>query len=115
MVPVVGAIQGGDEEGPFSSGEPRDRSTLRLLEALKKDASVVAVVVRVDSPGGGVLASDRIYEGVRKLASKKPVVVSMGETAASGGYYVACGAHEIIATMMGLGPTHQGGCHTRSR
>jgi len=58
-----------------------------------------AVVIRIDSPGGGVAASQEIYEAIKKFRaeSKKKVVVSMGSVAASGGYYVACAADKIFA------------------
>jgi protease IV len=58
---------------------------------------VRAVVLRIDSPGGEVYASEVIWRAVRLLAASKPVVVSMGEVAASGGYYVAAPAHAILA------------------
>ena len=63
-----------------------------------KDSSVKALVVRVESPGGVVAASQEIYEELRRVRDDgKPVVVSMGGIAASGGYYVACGADSIVA------------------
>ena len=55
------------------------------------------MVLRIDSPGGDVMASERIWRAVRRLAEHKPVVVSMGQIAASGGYYVAAPAHTIFA------------------
>lgn len=67
------------------------------LHDLKKDDRVKAVVLRIDSPGGSVGASQEIFESVRKLKEKKPVVVSMGSVAASGGYYVAAPANRILA------------------
>lgn len=67
-----------------------------LIWAAKKD-EVKAVVLRIDSPGGSALASDLIWDEVRKLAEKKPVVVSMGSVAASGGYYIAAPAQMIVA------------------
>ncbi|HTX19462.1 MAG TPA: signal peptide peptidase SppA [Bacteroidota bacterium] len=71
---------------------------VRQLKKYRENASVKAIVLRVDSPGGGVAASQEIYEEVKKTrASGKPVVVSMGAVAASGGYYVSCGADKIMA------------------
>ncbi|BCA79637.1 signal peptide peptidase SppA [Desulfuromonas sp. AOP6] len=70
--------------------------TLRLVQ-LREDNSIKAVVLRVDSPGGGVGPSQEIYTEVQKLAQVKPVVVSMGSVAASGGYYIAIPAHQIVA------------------
>jgi protease-4 len=63
-----------------------------------EDSSIRALVVRVESPGGGVAASQEIYEALRNVRdSGTPVIVSMGGIAASGGYYVACGADSILA------------------
>lgn len=71
---------------------------VRQFKKYRENPSVKAIVFRVESPGGGVSASQEIYEEVRKTrASGKPVVVSMGSVAASGGYYVACGATTIMA------------------
>ena len=71
---------------------------VRQFKKYRDNRSVRAIVFRVDSPGGGVSASQEIYEEVRKTRqSGKPVVVSMGSVAASGGYYVSCGATTIVA------------------
>jgi len=67
------------------------------IHRFRDDESVAAVVLRIDSPGGTVGASQEISEEVKKLADKKPVVVSMGGVAASGGYYIACPASTIMA------------------
>ncbi len=67
------------------------------LDEFGKDDSIVAVVLRVDSPGGGVAASQEIYDAVIELKKKKKVVVSMGSVAASGGLLVACAADKIVA------------------
>lgn len=75
-------------------------SSKHLVKDLKKfgeDPSIKAVLIRVDSPGGGVAASQEIYEQVRKVKAKKKVVVSMGAVAASGGYYVSLPADIIVA------------------
>lgn len=61
------------------------------------DDSIKAVVVRVDSPGGGVAPSQEIYDAIISLKKKKTVVVSMGSLATSGGYYIACAADNIVA------------------
>ena len=68
-----------------------------LLEEIKNDESIDAVVLRVNSPGGSALASDIIWREIELLKKEKPVVVSMGNYAASGGYYIACGADSIVA------------------
>jgi protease-4 len=71
---------------------------VRQLKKYRENRSVKAIVFRVESPGGGVAASQEIYEEVRKTReSGKPIVVSMGAVAASGGYYVSCGATRIVA------------------
>jgi protease-4 len=73
------------------------REVIRGLNAFVEDAGVKAIVLRIDSPGGGVGASQEIYREVVKARNKKTVVASFGGVAASGGYYVACGAGKIVA------------------
>ncbi len=72
-----------------------------FAEAIRKatkDSSVKAILLRIDSPGGSVTASDQILEALRKARTAgKPVIVSMGTLAASGGYYVSCDANKIVA------------------
>lgn len=80
------------------SGEIRDADQLvESLVSLRKDPQVVAVVLRIDSPGGGVAPSQEIYEEVTRLREAKPVVASLGNVAASGGYYVAAATSLIVA------------------
>ncbi|MDD3250457.1 MAG: signal peptide peptidase SppA [Smithella sp.] len=67
------------------------------LEEFGKNRSIVAVVVRIDSPGGGVAASQEIYEAITALKKKKKVVASLGSVAASGGLLIACAADKIVA------------------
>ncbi len=69
----------------------------RLIRKLKEDDDVKAVVLRINSPGGSALASEIIYRELVKLKEEKPLVVSMGDVAASGGYYIAAPAREIFA------------------
>ncbi len=74
------------------------REIVSTLQTLAKNKSVKAILLRVDSPGGGVAASQEIFEEVESIRdSVKPIVVSMGSLAASGGYYVSCGATRIVA------------------
>ncbi|GAB4163947.1 MAG: signal peptide peptidase SppA [Geothermobacteraceae bacterium] len=73
------------------------RSLMEQLVDYREDPTVKAVVLRVNSPGGAVGPAQEIYEEVKKLAREKPVVVSMGTVAASGGYYVAVPARRILA------------------
>lgn len=67
------------------------------LKEFARDESVKAIVLRLNTPGGGVGPSQEIYEEVRKLRGKKVIVASMGALAASGGYYIACAADKIVA------------------
>lgn len=89
-----------DELGtdPFSSATCIVGSEMcKDLEALAADDHVKAVVLRVNSPGGSAYASEQIWHAVSKLKAKKPVVVSMGGYAASGGYYISCAANYIYS------------------
>jgi protease-4 len=69
----------------------------KALNDARDDNSIKAIVIRVDSPGGSGLASDIIWHAVEAAKAKKPVVVSMSDVAASGGYYIAAGANKILA------------------
>src|SRR5208282_3460026 len=80
-------------EGPIIEA----KSIIDELDGYKKDNSIKALVLRVDSPGGGVVPSQEIYDEVKRLAAQKKVVVSMGSLAASGGYYISAPANRIIA------------------
>jgi protease-4 len=73
------------------------KDIIRDINYFVEDGGVKAIVLRIDSPGGGVGASQEIYREVVKARSVKPVVASFGGVAASGGYYVACGAEKIVA------------------
>lgn len=73
------------------------RRIVKQFEEFAKEKSVKAIVFRIDSQGGLVGASQEIYQAVCRAREKKPVVVSMGNVAASGGYYVACGGDTIVA------------------
>jgi protease-4 len=74
-----------------------DERVIAALRRARESRTVDGVVVLVDSPGGSVLASDRIHHELARVAEKKPVVACMVNVAASGGYYVAAGAHAIVA------------------
>jgi protease-4 len=71
---------------------------IKELTAFQKNRSIAAIVLRIDSPGGAVGASQEIFEEVRRTRRTKPVVASMGSVAASGGYYAALGANKIMAS-----------------
>jgi protease-4 len=72
-------------------------SVVDTLNAIKDDAHVKSVVLRIESPGGSSMAADVMWRAVQQLAKKKPVIVSMGSVAASGGYYIASAGQEIYA------------------
>jgi protease-4 len=99
IVHVDAEITGGDSTDlPFGLGQTVGARTLvEALERLRADGDVVAVVLRVDSPGGDSFASDLIARAVRRVAEVKPVVASFGDVAASGGYYVAAHSTTIFA------------------
>jgi len=99
IVYVDGTIQTGSAEvSPFGGGSGAFSTTIRKgLDKAASDDSVKAVVMRVDSPGGSALASEIILDAARRVAAKKPLVVSMGNVAGSGGYYVTCAAETIFA------------------
>ena len=80
-------------EGPIIEAKP----VVDEIKGYVKDSSIRAIVLRVDSPGGGVVPSQEIYEQVKKARAKKKVIVSMGSVAASGGYYISAPADAIIA------------------
>lgn len=94
-----GVIVGDEASSPlFSSGATiTAKQFVAELQELKKDEDVKAVVFRVNSPGGSAFASEQIWSAVNELQQVKPVVVSMGTYAASGGYYISCAASTIVA------------------
>ncbi len=113
MEGVKGKKEGGDQIAVYYAyGEIVDSETGSLvdtehnivantvckdLEKLTNDDDVKAVVLRVNSPGGSAYASEQIWRAVTNLKAKKPVVVSMGGYAASGGYYISCAANYIVS------------------
>ncbi len=98
VVYAVGTITAGSNRSdPFSGQIIGSDEMERIFEKLAKDSSIKAVVVRVDSPGGSAISSEVINRALRKLGSKKPVVVSMANYAASGGYYISVPAKKIFA------------------
>jgi len=94
VIYATGAIAGG-KGGTDNIGSDGLSKTIR--EA-RKDSSVKAIVLRVNSPGGSALASDVILREVELAKAEKPVIVSMGDVAASGGYYISCKADKIFAS-----------------
>jgi protease-4 len=70
---------------------------VKEINDFRDDINTAAILLRIDSPGGSVAPSQEIYYAVKKCAEKKPIIVSMGSVAASGGYYIASGANKIFA------------------
>ena len=87
---------GNISSGNGSSGI-QDKYLVNEIEKLRKDDDIKAVVFRVNSGGGSAYASEQIWKAIRDLKAEKPVVVSMGDLAASGGYYISCNADVIVA------------------
>ncbi len=85
------------ESGDGGDEQIDPESMHKAIVKIKADKSIKAVVLRVNSPGGSAFASDIIYNELRLLDKVKPVIVSMGNYAASGGYYIACGGRYIIS------------------
>jgi protease-4 len=98
LIRASGAIGMASGGGPFG-GETgiTEHEMARLLARAEKDEAIKAVVLRIDSPGGSALASDLIWHELHKVRAKKPVVVSVGGMAASGGYYISSAANAIFA------------------
>jgi protease-4 len=96
LVPAEGAINL-RASGTFGGGGILAEPLIKTLRKLKTDDSVKAVVLRIDSPGGSALASDLIWHELMQLRQKKPLVASVGDMAASGGYYLACAAQRVVA------------------
>ncbi len=100
IVYAEGQIVPGDpDDNPFGSNQQTlgSSSLIDALEKARTSPSTEAVVVRVNSPGGSASASEAMWRAVQKTADEKPVIVSMGDVAASGGYYLAAGADSIVA------------------
>lgn len=99
VVYAVGNIVDGGGSGLIGAREEIASHTLvAALGAIAADDAVAAVVLRVDSGGGSALASEQIWHAAKALADRKPLVVSMGGAAASGGYYISAPAHRIFAS-----------------
>lgn len=117
VVELEGNIVGGPESNPGQTIAEED--TVKMLQDLEEDHRIKAVVLRINSGGGDAGASDRIYHAVKRLDAVKPVIALFDSVAASGGYYIGCGAREIVvhrATITGsigvfaLVPDFQGTC-----
>lgn len=98
VIYASGAINiGSSNNSPFGGQMVGSDTIVQAVNEAAEDNSIKAIVLRVDSPGGSALASDMMWYALEKAKAKKPVVVSMSDVAASGGYYIACNAHKIVA------------------
>jgi protease IV len=99
LIRIDGVIEDAGSASLFGSTTGM-RSVMESLRSAARDSSVKAIVLRINSPGGSAAASQEVYEEVRRVVDKKekPVIVSMGDVAASGGYYIASAADYIIAS-----------------
>ncbi|WP_437576977.1 S49 family peptidase [Sorangium sp. So ce887] len=98
VVPAIGGITMTARGMPLGSSDGiGERELGRIITRLTKDTSTKAVVLRIDSPGGSALASDLLWQKLMRLREEKPLVVSIGGMAASGGYYLACAGTKVLA------------------
>ena len=98
VIYASGAINvGHSTNGPLNGEMVGSDTLVEAIRTATDDKSIKAIVFRVDSPGGSALASDLIWHAIENAKEKKPVVVSMADVAASGGYYIACNANKIVA------------------
>lgn len=103
LLNIEGPIHASAGKG-YWSDEFNIENFLTTIDKLEKDNKVKAVIIRINSPGGTVAASQDIYDAILRLREKKPVVASLADVAASGGYYIASAADRIVAqrgTMTG--------------
>jgi protease-4 len=98
LIYASGAINiGHSNDSPFGGSMVGSDTVVSAVNDAANDSSIKAIVLRVDSPGGSALASDLMWHALENAKAKKPVVVSMSDVAASGGYYISCNASKIVA------------------
>jgi protease-4 len=99
LIRVSGVITGGEGENDlFSSATAGAEKLVELLEEARTDDSIKAIVLRINSPGGSAAGSEEVFNEIQRVRrSGKPVITSMGDVAASGGYYIASASDEIVA------------------
>jgi protease IV len=98
LVYAEGVISDGEAgDGLFSEGGVGSENMRKAMRIAARDENIKAIVIRIDSPGGSALASEVMWQAVRHAAEKKPVIISVGSMAASGGYYLACAGDKIFA------------------
>jgi protease-4 len=99
VIYCTGAITSGKSQYDWSGGiaSMGSETIVKAIDTARKDEDVKAIVLRVNSPGGSALASDMIWRAIARAKEKKPVIASMGDVAASGGYYISMNADAIFA------------------
>ncbi len=97
LIEVSGAISDSGASTLLGGTSGGAREFIRQTEAAREDDNIKAVVIRINSPGGAASASQEMYEAVMRLRKEKPVICSMGDVAASGGYYTAAACNKIYA------------------
>ena len=103
VIEIQGVIAGGaNSDDPFLGTVAGSDDIIRDINNAADSRSTAAIILRIDSPGGSAIHSDAIYEAVRQAAEKKPVIATIGDYGASGGYYVALAADTIIANPLSL-------------
>ncbi|MGM0369321.1 MAG: signal peptide peptidase SppA [Bacillota bacterium] len=100
VINISGPIMAGDSGGVLGSETASSNDIMEQINSAKDDENIKALLLRVNTPGGSSAASDSIYRELKKFreSTSKPIVVSMGDVAASGGYYVSAAADEIFAS-----------------
>lgn len=108
--------EGEIQEGEAQAGTTGAETLVSLIEQARENASIKALVLRVNSPGGSAVASELIRHAIERTKSEKPVIVSMGDLAASGGFWISMGASKVLASsstitgsigVFGLAPTFE--------
>lgn len=105
VIHAVGPISSGESstgDGLLASDSIGSRTLIEVLGDTEVDDHIKGVVIRIDSPGGSALASEVIWQAMRHLAEQKPVYVSIGDVAASGGYYLASAADEVYVSPVSI-------------
>lgn len=103
VINVSGVIAGGQDSNDPILGRITGQNTIvKSLEKAAKASSIKAIILRIDSPGGSAIASDVIWHAIRKATKKKPVIASISDMGASGGYYIAAGADTILTDPLSL-------------
>ncbi len=99
VIPIEGSIMSGKSSGGglFSSKTVGDKSMEKIIARAQKDPNIKGIILRIDSPGGSAYASDLIWHAAQNAKEKKPIWISMGSVAASGGYYIAAAGDSIFA------------------